>query len=293
MKDVMAQNGEDMLVVGAHHSGNLETKAGNFFQSTFNSFSQPRFIFGNQDQGVRSSNLTDKLNETNAKVKEQLALQPNVGVGLNISVSSDRIEVHTRSKFFAGVEGEYYLSLYFIENNVVDEQASLGSAVEHPMVLRTAFTDNGEGMQIANGVVAQDFEIENDFTLIRQPEWNLDNSYVYGIIWKKEGEQFIYENGHRSEVMNPVISTRDENYLSGINVYPTISDGLYQVDIPAHLVKDVDLSVLDRSGKVLNQIDFDPQVGVSRLDLTQLPAGQYFLAMRLREAIKTTSLVKQ
>ena len=185
MKDVMAQNGEDMLVVGAHHSGNLQTKAGNFFQSVFNSFSQPRFIFGNQDQGVRSNNIVDKLNETDAKVKEQLALQPNVGVGMTISVSPDKIDVHTKAKFFAELNGEYYLSLYLIENNVVEEQASLGNAVEHPMVLRTAFTDDDEGMQIASGSISVDFEVENDFSLIRQPEWNLENSYIYGIVMEK------------------------------------------------------------------------------------------------------------
>ena len=111
-------------------------------------------------------------------------------------------------------------------------------------------------------------------------------------LWKKDGDQFTYENGHRSEVMNTVISTRDENYLAEINIYPTISSGTYQVDIPQHLLGEVRFSLLDQSGKVLDDINFQPQTSASVLDMTQVPAGQYFLSARLRSSVRTTSLVK-
>ncbi len=292
MKDVIAQNGDDMLVVGAHYSGELENDAGDFFQSVFRSSGQPRFIFGNQDQGVRSSNLVDKLNETDAAVKDLMAQQPEMGVGMNVTVSNQSLDVHTKTKFFAAVDGTYYLSLYLIENDVIEEQAAVGPNAMHPMVVRSAFTDGGEGIEIVNGSIALDTEIEHDFSLTRQPEWNLENSYVYAIIWKKEGEQFIYENGHRVEIMNTVISTHDELILSDLKVFPTVSEGIFHIEIPSDVLRTLSLSVLDPEGKRLDQIPFQPQSGQRVIDLGHLPAGNYLLNARIGDTQRSIPIIK-
>ena len=292
MKDIIGQNGDEMLVVGAHYSGDLQNAAGGFFDQVLQAPGQPVFYLNNDNQGVRSNNLSAKLAETDAMVKQITGEQPLVGVGMEVQPSQTSITVRTKTKFFNATDGEYYLGLYLIEDGVVADQASVGSNAVHPMVARAIFSDQGEGVQLADGAIAADTEMENEFTLVRQPEWNLDNSYVYGIIWKRENGGFIYQNGNSVDVMDVVISTEDERLLNEVKVFPTVSEGTYQIELPGSM-RNHSITITDKVGQRFDYVLTSTSDRVHVVNLSAMPVGQYFIRLEYGDALKTFPVIKQ
>ncbi len=183
MKDIVNEHEESTLIFGAHHSGRLQSEAGSFLADNFKTFGQPVFLLGNDNLGVRSSNMDSKISEARDIITVEMNRDPDVNTGMYIQVSSDRIDVQTKTKFFNAMEGSYYVSIYLVENEVEEIQSQLSGEVLHPYVVRSAFSEFPQGVEIASGNIAKNAEFETSFSLIRQPEWNLDKSYLYAIVW--------------------------------------------------------------------------------------------------------------
>jgi acylphosphatase len=148
---------------------------------------------------------------------------PVANVGMRITQTSpSAVSIETRTKFFQAAEGEYYLSIYFIEDDIIHRQNVSGvgydANYEHDHILRGILTDDpinafATGEMIASGSISANADYKKTFTYnhryddffklpsetayenIEPWDWNPAKTIVMAIIWKKVGDAYTFVNG--------------------------------------------------------------------------------------------------
>ncbi|MFK7807888.1 MAG: Omp28-related outer membrane protein, partial [Saprospiraceae bacterium] len=190
-------NSDKALVIAVHHSNSqLETPTSSALTDNFNTNSQPRFIFNNQDQGALPSNSADKRIDIQNMVNTNNASSPVVNTGLQAfhDMDNNTITVKTKSKFFQEADGEYYLGVYVIEDDVEAPQAPSNNITMHSNVLRTGLSTDHFGVALASGTIAVDTETELEFSIDINSDWNMENVTMASIIWKSENGAYTFVN---------------------------------------------------------------------------------------------------
>ncbi|MBX2816043.1 MAG: Omp28-related outer membrane protein [Saprospiraceae bacterium] len=290
MKNVVEDNANDALIVGAHFSGALSSTSGGFLQDNFGSFSQPRFIFGNADQGVNRNNIGDKAVETRNLVVSEIGKDARIGVGVEARIAGDQIVANSNTQSFTALDGDFYLALYVVEDKVIEVQSSVGADAEHPFVIRRAMSAEDFGAQLFSGPTTS-FEQSGEHSLSIDPSWNTDNLYVYAMIWRKEENTYIYENGSSTKVAQMSTSARDEG-LQQVLVYPTVSQAVFHVEAPAEMVGKLEVEVRDLNGQL---IDVPPlrETPLRRVDLSHAASGYYLIHLKHTDGQRTVRVLKQ
>jgi hypothetical protein len=183
----------DVVGIAAHADGDPMYNA-----ALYSSFNTSRPDGG----GIPSFWIGDE-NNYNASTMTALKGQTAVaGVTFSNEKVGDKMNVKTMVKFFSGVSGDYYLSVYLLESGI-DGGASAGSYKQngttdpnykHDFVLRTAATpSNAYGEKIATGTIAAGTEIKKDYTITIDPTWD-KNLYVAAVLWRLNGTMYEYVN---------------------------------------------------------------------------------------------------
>ena len=292
MESMVGTNEEDALIIGAHHSGVLQSAAGQFLQSNFRTQSQPRFVLNNTDLGVSRNNLAEKETEARNVIVAEGTEDAQINVGLIATMGESSIDVKSSTKNFVALDGEYYLALYLIEDKVIATQSSVGPDANHPFVIRTAFGAEQFGTQLFSGAVT-DFSYDADHSISIDAEWDTENLYVYGIIWRKEGDTYIYENGNSIKVEAATTSTADHGILAEVSIQPTISKGLYSFSGDPQVLAKAKVEIRDLSGKVIRQFAPGQLNAQAEIDLTQEINGYYVVTLTADQSQKSLRILKQ
>ncbi len=292
MESMVGSNENDALIIGAHFSGELATAAGDFLADNFAVFGQPRFLLNNRDLQVSRNNLADKETEARNVIVADGKKDAEIGVGLEATISATSVDVKSSTKNFVALDGAYYLAIYLIENEVIANQASVGPSANHPYVIRSAFSADQFGTELFSGPVS-DFSNDAEHSLILDPEWNTENLYVYGIIWKKEGQTYIYQNGHRVKAEAMSTSARDQGILSEVSIGPTISGGRYTFSGEESTLRQASLEIRDLSGKLIKQMVSGQINHGVELNLSEEANGYYLVSFSAPGSHKTVRILKQ
>jgi len=183
-EELIEDNEDKAVLLALHHSGQLETPTSDVIATNFGVPYQPRFYINNDEQGVTSSNSDDKRTIFQDSVNAVFATAPVVNAGIQI-LATDEYIVNVKTEFFQETEGEYYVGVYVVANDLVNFQESIGPNAVHHKVLRDKITDDIFGEPIGNGTIAagteNDFEYFIDFDNFN----NGSNDEILTIIWKK------------------------------------------------------------------------------------------------------------
>lgn len=164
----------------------------------------PRIVAGNGlifDAGVYSD-INATANKIAMAVDTFISNNPVVaGVAISnfkVSPADNNMTVDIDAKFFTAKTGEYFISVYFFENNVVSSQKITGSAdnatQKHNYVIRGAANGTwGEALTCNSDVNTR---FTKSFTYLLNPSWNNANLGVMALIWKKNGSDYTYVNGN-------------------------------------------------------------------------------------------------
>lgn len=118
--------------------------------------------------------------------------------------------ITTKTKFFKELNGQVYLAVYLMENNVKGFQAGHPDLANtlHRYVLRGAATIDGATTQagvfgypifsLGDTTFAAGTEKENKFN-ISIKGYAKENLTVAAVLWKKEGDKFLYINGYSNQ----------------------------------------------------------------------------------------------
>lgn len=197
-KSLISDNKEKAILWAAHHSGDLVNSVSEDITSNFGGFGQPRFYVNNDDKNVTSSNTSTKRQQIRDEVDDNFQKSPQVNAGLRCNVSGSTLSCDTRVVFFQNDTGHFYVSVYIIENGVINYQAGRGNNASHPYVLRGNMHDSSFGVRITDDtVIAADAEYTFQFSKDLPSEWEIDSLYLTAIIWDKQGDTYYFQNGSK------------------------------------------------------------------------------------------------
>lgn len=200
--------GDRMLPLAAHSSDPLSHSATNTLAALnrFKSTSVPRIAVGN---GLRFpagvySDVTATANAIVASVDTFNSKPVIVGATLSnykIDATGGMQSVDVTTKFFQNTDGEYYLSVYFMEDGVVSDQklATGGSnpTQEHNHTFRASASGDAWGSVLASGSISSGASQTKSFSFMYSPMWKTDKMSAYAVIWKKvNASDWVYVNGN-------------------------------------------------------------------------------------------------
>lgn len=250
-EDLREDNTDKALLIAAHYDGVLQSDAAEAITDNFGGVSQPRFYFNQTDVSATPSNQANVRNQVKDQVNAAFASVPLVNVGFEPKYQNGEIKVDAKVKFFGAASGEYYLGVYLLEDNVVAFQASIGNNANHMRVLRESFTSNTWGQQIVNGSATAGQEFDLSFALpIGDPT---DYDYeVAGIIWEKEGNQYIPVNVWSTTQINTTTGADEAAAMIDFSVMPSVTSGTATAQLQlAENQPDASLDLFDVNGKLV------------------------------------------
>ncbi|HRY98587.1 MAG TPA: Omp28-related outer membrane protein [Bacteroidales bacterium] len=189
----MAAAGSPVVAITAHASGDPMHNSvlyGSFSSCRPTGGGIPSFWVGDIDDGM-PSDVTAMLLQT-----------PPAGLEFIAARDGNNMNVAVRSLFFQNVTGEYYLSVYLLEDGI-DGSASAGEYAQngvanpdtykHDYVLRAAATPNSAyGEMIASGSIAAGSKFDKTYSIPVDATWN--DVYVAVCLWKKDGSFYSFVN---------------------------------------------------------------------------------------------------
>ncbi|HYG15442.1 MAG TPA: Omp28-related outer membrane protein, partial [Bacteroidia bacterium] len=142
-----------------------------------------------------------------AAVDAHMAAPVVANTGFTTAVSGDQFVIETKTNFFAEGNGDYYVSVYVLEDNVVGKQSGHPQTpnVTHHHVLRGAATLSGRasaktfGEKIASGTVAAGTSVYKKFIFDIGENHNTANYEVVTVIWKKNGTKYAFVNANSNQ----------------------------------------------------------------------------------------------
>lgn len=219
----------------------------------------------------------------NARIDSVAALFPAVGFDYTFNLEDDQLVVETKVEFLRQTSGEFFLSVFIVEDGVEAYQSGLGANQKHSNVLRGAMSNSVFGEILANGIIwsGETFTHFNSITL--DPHWNPGNIYLAFVVWQKVDDRFEFVNAYKDEQF-----IGEEQFTdSDIEVYPNpASDFLCFRNIPIGIYTSI--TIYNLSGeKVYRQRITNPD---NEIDLSAFRSGVYIVEI-VSESFKSVSRI--
>lgn len=294
-ENLVIDNEEKATMIVAHHSGDLVTVAGDAFSTNFNSPYQPYFYVYNDDVGVNSSNAAAKRTEVKDMIDVEAAKSPIANAGMNLFLTGDQLVIDTKTKFFQAASGEYYIGVYAVEDEVINDQAGQGDNAVHEKILRGSLTGETFGALLMTGDIAVGSEFTNSFTT-EYDGWDLDHLEIVTIVWKKETDTYVAVNTNLSSnfVMVGNVNILLENAAMEILPNVTSSQSTINLDLEKEL-ENATIELFDLDGKKVTDI-FQGRLPIGNSVFTiernsVATQGMYFVVLKSEGKVMTKRIV--
>ncbi len=273
-ENLLEDNHEKAVLIAAHYDGVLATAAGETITDNFGGFYQPRFFVDETDQNANSGNIGSVRNSVRDQVNAAFAGAVVANVGFAPVYVNGELKVDAKVKFFQAAQGEYYLGIYLVEDNVTAFQSGIGSNANHMRVFRESFTSGAFGTQILDGSATAGQEFDLSYSLaIGSPE-GLDYDVV-GIIWKKEGTKYLPVNTWSNDQINTTTAVAEPTGLLNFSVAPTVTATVANIQLELlENQPDASIDLFDLTGKLVANVYSGPlSKGLQNFELNREIAG--------------------
>jgi thiol-disulfide isomerase/thioredoxin len=194
---LVATYGDDFIGI-ANHGANGDPME---VSSLFSSFRSDR-----NSSGFPGMFINGLINQSSAstEVADWLAKPCKAGIDVMHSINGDTMLVDVQVKFFEAMTGQYYLSVFVLENGIPGgpeagayAQTSGGAGYTHDHVFRAgANTWDYYGEMISSNP-ALESTVDKSYKIPMDPSWVKANCYVAAVIWSFDGSttpRFSYVN---------------------------------------------------------------------------------------------------
>ena len=178
--------GENVFLWKLHYSGDLKNPTADTLARNLKFFAQPQFFINDDNIGVTSGNVDDKVKE----LDETVDLLNNTfgafaGVQVDLDFDGVMLDVTASTNFISEINGNYHLGVYLVEDNVIANQAGLSSNANHRFVVRESLNENTFGPLFADGIATEGLEFSQEYTIDLELEDDDDpeDFYVVAIVW--------------------------------------------------------------------------------------------------------------
>lgn len=287
------------LVIAGHHSSasRLYSPAAKDLIDNFQiTFSQPAFYFNNESVGRGGSQTESDIKQ---KVSTAISQGPTAQTGLRLiyDEAQNLLEVQSRSTFFSGASGTYYLGYYLVEKSVIETQSALSSAADHKNVLREAISDGSFGELLTNGSI----DANANFDASKQYQFSepflTANFLVLAILWEQNesgGYDFVNLNTSDNFTSRVVSKTYGIEALNEYQIQPTVTQSTSQAVIDLdRALPNATLSIYNWQGQLLQQVfQGNLNAGQHQFSLNVAQAGTYIVTLQSGQQVSTQRLIK-
>jgi hypothetical protein len=260
-EEIVAQNMAKAVVVELHYSSSdyiYNTTAG-AIQSNFPTVSSVPAWFANgvnKTSYSASGGIYTGATKTGMKTVADSTynVPADVQCAYNFSLSGSTLTVNTNTKFFNTVNGEYYLAVYVIENNVMANQTGhIPLMASHQNVLRTSMSTSAFGEQVGIGSIAANTVVPKTFTTTLNASWNTWNVWIAAVIWKKNGTTYDYVNSYTNMAIVGIEEAAAQGVSFSVFPNPVSSDATVSVMLEKN-IDDCQITMMDITGRQVKSI---------------------------------------
>ena len=291
---LIEDNSEKAVLIAAHFGGSqLETTTSAEYLANLGGAGQPRFFLNNDLQSASASTIAD----TRASIKQQVdanyLLQPIANSGSYSSFDGNMLNIQTRTVFFQQAEGEFYLGVYLIEDDVLNSQAGQSGEVMHHYVMRDAATSTTFGDLLGSGTIAAGSEFTANYS-VDVSDYVPANLDVVTIIWKKEGAFYQFVNAWSEDAGNAPTTGLQEVPQNTPEILLQKSAQGYEIQLHnEQAFAKTRLSLVNSSGQELQRLyegSLPAGTHPFTLERQARPAGIYYLHLQTEQGQKTLPL---
>jgi len=205
---------KDVVFWMLHYSGGLKTPTAQAISNNFPAGGQPVFFINNDNMGVGAGNLDEKRTEFSQFIDGLSSLPALAAVGSTATFDGEKITTKARAKMLIDLEGgEYWLSSYLMDDELIAFQQSQGNNAKHENILLHSFNGtNYFGENVATGAVEKNQEFLVDGELDFSGQSNIpdyaDGYSVVTILWTKVGSSYTPFNLNKQPISS-IVSTKD------------------------------------------------------------------------------------
>ncbi len=286
------ENQEKAILISNHFSGDLRNPTAEAFGDNLEAFGQPIFYLNNDNLSFSSSTFSSKADDAKSSIEEQYGMSPVANSGIIASLSGNELMVEAKTQFFQETSGDYYVGVYIIENGVINFQSSRGNNAFHKNVLRAGMSSNAFGVNLDNGNFLAGTAIDKSFSMTLDENWNVDNILLATMIWKKEGEKYIYVNGNLIKDWLSTTSTADLEEVLDVKLWPSIAQDNINLSFNASDTRIISLDIISQEGKVIRR--HQPSVDNNHqytFQVDQMTSGTYYLQIKTEKGAASRSFI--
>ena len=274
----------DVVFLSAHSSTSSKLHAPaarDYVENLPNAFGQPIFYINRER--YTTINILDATAAAQQTIQGQA---PLANTGLEMQLEELTLNVKAKVQFFEPANGEFYLSLFIIEDKVMETQSSRGSGkVEHSKIFRGSVTPSTFGVLIADRNIDanETFDFREEFEI--PAEWDQENLEVAAVIWKKVRDTYEFANTQAVTDFSVFTSVNElEAAGIGLSVQPTFlsTQSTVAISLPS-AQENISLQLINTNGQLVTQLfNGDLSSGTHHFSLTKpaaLAAGIYLVRL--------------
>lgn len=277
-----------------HQASELNNDAAESLVSFYEASSGvPNFYVGSANQTQSSGggiNVSGTLDRLKVLIRAYNRLDATMGVGYTATLTDDVIDISAKVKAFSATGGEFYLSVYVLEKDVVNYQNGQGNDAVHKLILRDEITSNGYGQLIQNGGINEGDEFDYSFNYTIPEEFNAANVRLVMVIWEKDGDSYRQETAY--SIKESLVSSTDQAFeeKAGLTVFST-GDAI-SYNLTPKLAGELKVDLVNVNGQVIQPLFFGSvdQPIQRNFTVSGLAAGLYFVRSNFGGSIKTETV---
>jgi hypothetical protein len=261
-------------------------------------YAQPEFFYNTTRIGSGSSSHEATISSNiSADIEEASVAQ--TGIAFYFDEGSDLLNVDTKTRFFSGAEGDFYLSVFLVIKDTVAFQEARGPNELHEHVLKQALTEDTFGDLIMSGNVSSGTELHYSVSAEMPSDMTMDQVEIATVLWRKTGEGYEVVNANvQQEASERTTTARPDltRLQAGFIVAPNVIQSHFNVRLDLeHAYEYVGLTLFNLLGQPVGQLygsslyEGEHQFRYERS--AGLHPGIYLLRLRAGEEIVTRRLL--
>ncbi len=202
LKKNIDKHGDDLVVISAQLGQDpMTNQYANEVASLWGVNSVPTAaIGGNEGSASKIGGGASMEGSMDTKISSLIASEAVLNSMIERKVEGNKMTVTVTTKFFKAADGEYFISVYLLEDNIIDRQYVSGEGwhdpVEFDNILRAEMTDGAAyGVALADGTTAANTKVTKEFSVTLDSKWKTENLKVAAVIWKKGSNGVVISNG--------------------------------------------------------------------------------------------------
>lgn len=285
---LVEDNEENAILIAAHDSGGLLSKAAEELVDNFNGDAgQPRFFRNTEQFDVNSINASMVQADIKSAVASSASSSPVANTAVFGAVANGKISIDVKSEFFEAASGDFYVSVLILEDGFIAPQSRQGNNASHKKLLRAAADGLTFGKVLISGDVTEGTTFDHTFSIDMGQNWDMEKLELAAIIWKKENDRYTFINGSIFDDVQEAIvaSTTELDGNFSLTAFPTLASTSVQLNIQTLVPqKYTQIQLIDINGRAVRSLyqgSLDAGEHTFQINRSNdIVAGQYFIQLQ-------------